>query len=85
MRPIDADKLHLAKFPVATTDYSKGWNDAIMCITENHPTVDAVEVVRCLDCKFYNEDNCSPGCGWCEFLEMGQFDSHYCYGAERKE
>lgn len=44
-----------------------------------------VEIVRCKNCKYYNEDGCSPGCGWCEFFEKGEFNSHFCYGGERKE
>ena len=31
--------------------YRLGWNDAIDAIIENAPTVDAVEVVYCKDCK----------------------------------
>ena len=48
------------------------------------PAVDAVEVVRCKDCEYYNVSCCSPGCGWCEHFERGEFDSHYCYGADRR-
>ena len=36
----------------------------------NEPTVDAVEVVRCKDCKHYSRD---------EMFGVG-----YCYGAEKK-
>ena len=34
-----------------------GWND-LLKILEAAPTVDAVEVVRCRDCKHYNEGFC---------------------------
>ena len=44
-------------------------NRAIACV-ENQPALDAVEVVRCKDCKHYARD------------EM--FGGGYCYGARKK-
>ena len=52
----------------------------------NVPNVDAVEVVRCRECKqgeiddqdFPNQYYCHAGCGW----NNGDF---YCYYGERKE
>lgn len=32
-----------------------GWNDALASVMDYAPTVDAVEVVRCKDCKWYEE------------------------------
>ena len=59
MRLIDADALKEKKFPDREisgygegTAYRCGWNDAIEAICENEPTIDAVEVVRCKDCKY---------------------------------
>ena len=46
---------------------------------------DMVAVVRCKDCLYYNTYGCSPGCGWCEHFDRGEFDNHYCYGADRKD
>lgn len=66
MRLIDADALKAIRFHYlpysqivpadCDTDekvyaYKLGWNDAIDAIVEAAPTVDAVEVVRCKDCK----------------------------------
>lgn len=51
----------------------------------NVSSVDAVEVVRCKDCKYYNEDCMSPHSGWCECLERGEYENHFCSYAERKE
>lgn len=60
MRLIDADVLEYVKFhsvtdwtPTEETFYQRGWNGAIDAIMRNVPTVDAVEVVRCKDCKWW--------------------------------
>lgn len=47
-RLIDADELKCHKFCCADANdaYRHGWNNAIDAITENAPTVDAVEVVH---------------------------------------
>ena len=70
MRLIDADALKAIRFhalpysQIVPTDcdtddkvsaYKSGWNDAIDAIVESAPTVDAVEVVRCKDCKWGRE------------------------------
>ena len=41
------------------------------------PTVDAVEVVRCKDCKHRYSDS------WCEYVDDD--DNFYCARGERKE
>lgn len=70
MRLIDADELWKHKFKSASermdlsVAYMGGWNDAIDAIINNAPTVDAVEVVRCKDCK-HNYHNMIP-CGEAE-------------------
>ena len=44
-----------------------------------------VEVVRCGKCRHYNTTGCSDGCGWCENMDRGVFDEHYCSRGERRE
>jgi hypothetical protein len=39
--------------------YRLGWNDAIDAIIENAPTVDAVPVIRCKDCKHWVNEECN--------------------------
>ena len=67
-RLIDADELSKVKFhPLPYThivpngenaeSYERGWNDAIDAIISDAPTVDAVPVVRCKDCKHYPEED----------------------------
>ena len=46
-------------------------------IIKNAPTVDAVEVVRCKDCKHRFKDS------WCEYADDD--DNFYCARGERKE
>ena len=48
------------------------WDDI-----EAAPTVDAVEVVRCKDCKHRHSDS------WCEYVDDD--DNFYCARGERKE
>ena len=68
MRLIDADKIRYAKDWVVTDRISKvgGYNaKAIYRVTKEEidamPTVDAVEVVRCKDCKWYGYYSCEMG------------------------
>lgn len=49
----------------------------------NQPTVDAVEVVRCKDCKWYNRnEDIMPQSGSCEFHEMVKMDWDFCSRAK---
>ncbi len=45
---------------------------------EDCSTIDAVLVVRCKDCKYYNTIGCSKGFGWCESMHRGVRDDFYC-------
>ena len=65
MRLIDADALGVGRCSrnLLPADYCAGWNGLIRLI-EKAPTVDAVEVVRCKDCKWFadNRDGEWYGC-----------------------
>ena len=61
-RLIDANELPLGKFVEPRTEWHQGWNDALDAAMLQAPTVDAVEVVRCKDCKHRGEDGCCPMC-----------------------
>lgn len=50
---------------------------------DDAPTVDAVEVVRCKDCKHWYSD-ADTGMA-CEFTNMGQPDDGFCNWGERKD
>lgn len=50
MRQIDADAL-----VEAVNDYPYGFRAMIVCDIAKQPTIDAVPVVRCKECKHYRE------------------------------
>lgn len=71
-RYIDADKLAEHKFSYVTYDryssdgrrkseeeiyaYKVGYNEAIATIAQFAPTIDAVEIVRCRECKWWKSN-----------------------------
>lgn len=70
MRVIDANELYRVKFhgypdieitpsDVNAEAYKRGWNDAIDAVMDCAPTADAVEVVRCKDCKWFGDFGCA--------------------------
>ena len=93
-RLIDADDLKAIRFhdlpysQIVPTDcdtddkvsaYKSGWNDAIDAIVESASTVDAVDVLRCKDCKFY-------ATGWCrKWLEWSNDKNGFCSWSERRK
>ena len=60
-RLIDADKLPEHKFTresAKSSDYMRGWNDAIDTIVDTAPTVEpCYQTTSCLDCKMYDKEN----------------------------
>lgn len=79
---IDADKLGMYFADVQLAN--RGWRDDVcellddvMYALEESPTIDAVEVVRCKDCKYWNNGDCYR-------LELSRPDDFCSYG-ERKE
>lgn len=68
------------------TEWQKGWNDAIDTIMDETPIVNVVSVVRCKDCKHYNEY--LSGFGGCEIHKGSiaiQTPFTFCAWAERRE
>lgn len=79
MRLIDADALNLDY----EVDMADDWKTAheIANVVKYAPTIDAVEVVRCRDCKHYD-----PSDGYCEFIGNYDFDENfYCGNGKRKD
>ena len=79
MRTIDADKLlrDTVYNPLHVPYITK--RDV-----EEAPTIDAVSVVRCKNCRHYNTTCCSEGLGWCECRNFGIRDEWFCADGEAK-
>lgn len=77
MRLIDADQLlqKLQKDPLFPLVEQYG----ISRVIEAAPTVDAVEVVRCSECKWHEDNFCS------NFNVLGFGQDDYCSMRERRE
>ena len=86
MRLIDADTLDM--YECLRSYYGDAWRDAQKAI-DDAPTVDAVEVVRCKDCKYYLNSN--EKCGLVDtrlrFYETDKVWTEDCFCAwgERRE
>lgn len=85
-RLIDANKLmeHLTRCIDAEKGLFRAVCVAIKCFVEQMPTVDAVEVVRCKDCRWRKER------GLCYMISgtgvgTGTGDDFFCSYGERKE
>lgn len=85
-RLIDADALKTLKFKDIisgygyNTAYRVGFNKAIDAVIEHAPTIDAVEVVRCRECKHFVDEGF-----YCAQNILPMFDHFYCYYGERRE
>ena len=86
-RLIDANELPLGKFVEPRTEWHQGWNDALDAAMLQAPTVDAVEVVRCKDCKHWKDEvsGCTDHVKCCEigFYMVGE--NGYCAYGEKEE
>ena len=94
MRLIDADALKDSMYHEAfeTDSELQKWDSGCWIrykMFENRldmaPTVDAMPVVRCGECSHYNISGCSEGFGWCEKIDRGVTDGHFCSYGEKRE
>ena len=93
-RLIDADALGVGRCSknILPAAYCAGWNGLIELI-EKAPTIDAVPVVRCLECKHWKPSGSKAGnsfsdmeyIGGCEFTKYCRRESDFCSYGERKE
>lgn len=80
-RLIDANTLK-AEF---TGNFQETWHyTGIRAVIENAPTVDAVEVVRCVDCKHSKEDIYDDAVVICAEHEGAFLKDFFCADGERK-
>ena len=57
----------------------------IESLIQKQPAADVVEVVRCKDCKNYDDKFGIDNCGWCDEFNCGTSDERFCSYGERKE
>ena len=86
----EAQALHMADVTMHDEDKTE-WRRWSAVLTERSafkhdiadaPTIDAVEVVRCKDCKHWYSD-ADTGMA-CEFTNIGQPEDGFCNWAERR-
>ena len=77
-RLIDADELTEKAWR-----YGLATREDIAQMIANAPTVDAVEVVRCKDCKWWGEDD-NDLYGYCMAMKHGYVSSNWEIGIYRK-
>lgn len=59
MKYIERDALCDGMYENPSCEYEEGWNNALNGAMLAIKPVDAVEVVRCKDCKWYKKQNCA--------------------------
>ena len=63
--------------------------DALELLKEQQPTVDAVPVVRCKDCKWFDVTwepvHATKGCYFCQMHGLVHEPDYYCADGERRE
>jgi hypothetical protein len=84
IRLIDANAMREDWLENGENEYVYDTN-AVLASIDAQPTVEAVEVVRCKDCEWYNATGCCEGFGWCEHFDGGMMDNDFCSHAERKD
>ena len=89
MRLIDADATIYALNVASRGDSKDVIRNLVICFLLASPTVDAVPVIRCKDCKHYYEREWIVGGGsyttcWYQTIANAQ-PNDFCSRAERKE
>ena len=86
MRLIDADALGVGRCSkdILPAAYCAGWNGLIELI-EKAPTIDAVPVVRCRECKWWQEDDDIGHCDNPDGLDNYAKPDDFCSYGARKE
>lgn len=82
MRLIDADALE------CDTEWSEYADDYISYskfAIDNAPTIDAVPVVRCKDCKYRDPEDKKCDCGHAILWQLPRDDDWFCADGERRD
>lgn len=93
MRLIDADALPVHKaYCVDEAGWGANFYVADKSDIDNAPTIDAVPVVRCKDCKNWKKGDFQAGQsidhmewgGGCSFAQFARYESDFCSRGERR-
>lgn len=85
MRLIDADALIEAHYNACNEDQNKSFSTWSLQLIRSAPTIDAVPVVRCKDCKHSKPDLFSEEHVVCSPLATMMPCDGFCYYGKRKE
>ena len=91
MRLIDADALEgrilmdAPGFMDGGSEITKAFILAMIKTRSITPTVDAIPVVRCKDCKHKEKDGISEGYHYCNINGLQVTDGWFCADGEKKE
>ena len=79
-RLIDADEIKLQKGFFEKVDNVPKFYEWLGTL----PTVDAVEVVKCENCRWFGEEDEDGQC-WCNFNDISTLRHGFCYFGERRD
>lgn len=57
----------------------------VVGLIKDTPTINAVEVVRCKECKHYSIEGETTQFGWCGYWNKPTDEMRYCSDGERRE
>lgn len=83
MRIIDADALK--RRAITVRFFGKNIMKIPTAEIDDAPTIDAVEVVRCGECKHYIVEGITTQYGWCHEYKHSVNEDDYCSYGERKK
>lgn len=90
MRPIDADRLYNTIIdevdPISISMDGGAIRGIMRTIIAAEPTIDAIPVIRCADCRHLHMINAPDGQRWnyCPFMKFDVKPDFYCANAERR-
>ena len=84
MRLIDADALEQEFCHGCQYEHNK-YSNCIDCAVANAPTVDAVQVVRCGECKNRDPEDHKCDCGHGILWQLPREDDWFCADGKRRE
>lgn len=85
MRLIDADEIENKAVPMDSYDGFWSGTAVKLSVIRKSPTIDAVPVVRCLECKWWKEDDDIGHCDNPDGLDNYAKPDDFCsYGEKRR-